>query len=124
MNDLSWVNTFYKSSETERRKFKKMLLEGIAKFPGSGQDLYNALTNPRMTEFVGFMSNIEYFKEKGIPEDLHAKWVHPFGGPTLVYHYKNAPALIIASPSLRYNDSFLNDTHKNEKMSSIIGITD
>lgn len=126
---LSWVYTFSKSSASERGRMKDELLAGIRNFvagkTNKGDDLYKLLKSGD-AEFVGFIPEISYFRDHGRGKDLEAIYVHPFGGPTLLYKMKHAPALIIANPTLRFNDSFLRDAKLNLKSidGNIVGITD
>lgn len=126
---LKWVHTFSKSSGSERSRMKSELLQGIRNFvskgSNKGEDLYKLL-NSGDTEFVGFIPEISYFRDYGKGKDLEALYVHDFGGPALIYKLKHSPALIIASPTLRFNDSYLLDAKLNLKTidRDIVGVTD
>ena len=125
---LSWVYTFSKSSSIERERMRSELLKGIRDYvTGNNQseELYKLLKSGD-AEFIGFIPEISYFRDHGRGKDLEAMYVHPFGGPTLLYKMKHSPALIIASPTLRFNDSFLRDAKLNLKSidGNILGVTD
>lgn len=126
---LNWVYTFSNSTSSERAKMKEELLKGIRNFitesNNRSDDLYKLLKSGD-AEFVGFIPEISYFRESGHGQNLKALFVHPFGGPTLLFKMKHAPALIIASPTIRLNDSFLRDAKLNLKSidDNILGITD
>lgn len=122
---LSWVYTFSKATAKERGRIREILLEGIKNFKGrkKGTDIYSYLRGVEV-ELVGFVPNIEYFKEKGASDEMEALFTHTFGGPTLLYKHKDYPILILASPTLRFNDSYLRDAKKNVMKNEILGITD
>lgn len=120
---LDWCLIFIKSSSSDRKLMRKVLLEGISDYSEEGQK-YAKWLESSQCEFVGFAINLQYMKESGSKEHLKALWVHPFGGPTLVYKHKRLPMLIVTSPSLEFNTSHIKKAKLNNYNDSIEGITD
>lgn len=120
---LSWLPIFMNSKIEEKEQMKKILLEGISKYSDEGRKYANWL-NSSECDLIGYGVNSRYIKEKGSKEEVEALWVHPFGGPTLVYKHKSLPMLITTSPTLEFNDSHIKKAKLNGYYESIIGITD
>lgn len=136
---LSWVDTVLDSSEGARTRLKRVVIDGIKKFNAKwrknsdmvGTDK-NALEFAKMLEsgevqFIGFVPNVQYIKEKGNKEELEAIWKHNLGTPGLLFAMKNLPALIIAGPEIRFNKSVISQIDANRNLpvayESVEGIT-
>lgn len=138
---LDWVKTFSKANPSERTRMKRLLLEGILHFHPEqkineigkdykkenalSRDFHSGLIDRSKTEFVGFTIGLEYFKENGGDKESHeALFVHPFGGPMLVYKIKDLPALIVTGPSLRFNHTHVKEISLNKYLDAVLGVTD
>lgn len=120
---LDWCLIFIKSSSSQRRKMREVLLNGISEYSEEGQKYVKWLRGSEC-QFIGFAVNVQYIKEDGGPKEKEALWVHPFGGPVLLYKHKRLPMLIMSSPSLEFNNSHIKKAKMNNYTQSIEGITD
>lgn len=126
---LSWVFLLVKASVSQRKKARKLALDGIEHFKKGGpskegKDLVKDLK--KNYHFVGFAPNVIYVKESGPKQDLKYQWVHPFSVPTLLYKHKKLPMLVMVNGNLDLNDSRLRKIGKNVKLDelqNILGIT-
>lgn len=125
---LDWVKTFIKSTPSQRRQFRDVLIKGLREFKinneNAGEVLVKALNDKSQLEFVGFGVNMSYIFENHAPPYNEAVMVHPFGGPTLIYKYKNFPAYLVTSPSLRHNKSHIAEMKENNYQVPVEGWTD
>lgn len=121
---LNWCLIFLKSDKSSRVKMREILLKGISEYNEEAKQYAEWLSNTKNCQFVGFGVNIQYIKESGTKDEMKALWVHPFGGPVLVYKHKRLPMLIMTSPSLEYNDSHIKKAKLNNYTQNIEGITD
>lgn len=127
---LPWVDTVMNAGSKARTRLKNKILESlkyvgakwsksspkkVLKYDSQMEDLVSLLKSGDV-EFIGFNPIIPYIKEKGPKEDLLAYWNHPHGLPSLLYKHKRLPMLIIASPTIRFNDSLLNEIDANHNM--------
>lgn len=137
---LPWVDTLMNSSTRARTRLKNTILNGI-KFVNASwyrknlkdtklesklrkQDpkmleLFKFLNSKKM-EFIGFSPIVPYIKEKGTADDLFAYWHHNNGVPALLYKHSELPILIIAGPSIRLNDSLLNEIDANSNLEVLL----
>lgn len=118
---LSWVETLAYSSPKFRVELKKQLLQGIKEYD---EEIYKDLTGPNY-DLIGITPNISYYRIKGSAgsPELTSQWVHPFGTPSLLYHCKDSPILIITNPSLRYNSNVIKEIELNNYNENVVGIT-
>lgn len=125
-----WCSELLKSTESERKKAKKIALDGILKYnkgkeTQKGKELVEFLEKD--CEFVGFIPHVAYVKsESNTKSELKAVWVHPFAQRTLLYKIKGSPCLIICNSSIELNDSALrkiDGNHTIEELFNIGGIT-
>jgi hypothetical protein len=120
---LNWCLIFIKSSPQQRKAMKQVLLDGIAEYSEEGKK-YAKWLESSQCQFIGFAVNVQYIKENGDIKEREALWVHPFGGPVLLYKHKRLPMLIMSSPSLEFNDSHIKKAKMNNYTQTIEGITD
>lgn len=126
---LSWVYTMLRTSGKERKKWKKMILDGIRQTfnpkakPGETEDLVNLLESSDV-EIVGFVPNIQYIRVDGSEDFLKAWWVHPTQ-PTLIAKHKRLPLVFLAGPSLRFNETVIKEVNPKSgvKEEDLIGFT-
>lgn len=126
--ELSWVEALRTSALSFRRVLVRTLLEGLREFKGkndkkSGEKLFNEITKSGNFELIGITTCIPYIKVEGSREDLNQEYVHPFGMPTLVYHVKNTPVIMLVNPGLRFNSNILKEIEKNGYKEEVKGIT-
>lgn len=122
----SWVIDFLSAPSEMRKKFRsEKIINGLKEFTRkedsenvAGEKLVKALNNKKELRFCCYAPNIYYIRETGANCFIHA-----FGGPSLVYEYNNFPCLLVANPSLRLDETYLNE-HKENSHESIEGWTD
>lgn len=119
---LEWVSTFANSSNKTKEEYKNTLLEQGIKKHQNGEKIFNLLEAD--ADLEGYAITVNYFKETGEGEEMIAEFEHPFGGATLFYRLKYAPAYLLTNPTLRFNNSYLKEVGENRYKGSILGITD
>ena len=121
---LEWVIAFANSNAKTKEEYKELLLtQGISK-QKSGDKLVEFLLKSADVNFDGFAITMNYYKEKGLGDEMFAEFEHPFGGATLVYNLKTIPAYLVTNPTLRFNTSYIKEERMNNYSGQIAGITD
>jgi len=124
-----WVKIFLKANPQERKSHFEICLEGIRLYKHNpnadnkaGEILYTTLLSDEV-DFIGYGLITTYFHIDD-PQYQNFLRVHDHGGATLIFKYKNFPAYLITSPSLRFNDSHIKNVKLNEYNDEVLGITD
>lgn len=128
-DSLSWVSTMLMSPAGERRKWVKMILKNLRKAfnpkakEGETEELVNLLESSDV-EIIGFAPNIQYLRVDGSENFLKAWWVHP-NQPTLIAKHKRLPLILLAGPSLRFNETVIKEVNpeKGVQEESLVGFT-
>lgn len=126
---LSWVETFSFATVGEKKKILQNILNSIKNYKYRGEDtgeeLYEYLKS-NDAEFIGFVPHVGYFRidDKYNVRQRNPLFVHPHGGPALMYKMKRFPAIIVTAGTLRFNDSYINDAKDNKKLNDVEGLTD
>lgn len=138
IEELSWVDAVANhAGGSDRKQIAKTNLEALKYFHSTdgnitaeGMALYNRYANRNKFKLVGIMTNIRYLKMDGPQDDLTARFVHPWGTPTLIFLelaaskvYPANPVLHIVNVNLRYDDSIINEVEFNEKTAPMKGFT-
>jgi hypothetical protein len=122
------LTNFY--SEKKRVARKNKTLAHISKFNDGvnideeGEELKRYLKED--CEFIGFIPNVCYAKDRGTKQDLESMFVHHFGQVTLLYKVKKLPAMIIVNNSIKLDDSVIRILKGNEgiiEKGTVQGIT-
>lgn len=124
---LTWVKQLITFPVSERKKLRKICLNGIKLFK-KGKESDEGREAARFLkedcEFIGYAVNISYVMENSKHEDeLGCLWVHPFSGPTLLYKVKNAPMLVLSNENLNFNKSnlqYIEMNKYNKKLMSVL----
>jgi hypothetical protein len=140
----TWVSTLFNARASIRTKIKDAVLDGMSYFRATYDNIksdkpsphyllksknkevenfVNSLKKETGLDFVGFVPQVTYIKEKGPEDHLEALWEHNFGTPALLYAHKNLPILIIAGQGLMFNDSIVRSIKSNNVRESIYGVT-
>jgi len=115
---LSWVSTMLGMTRANRKKVRKLVLDGILKFKGGkiskeGRQFVDYIQQEG--EFVGFATNMTYIMENSKYDDEQESiWVHPLSEPSLLYKIKDMPILIVTNPNIEYNSSVLEKIEQNK----------
>lgn len=121
MNVFKWVNILINSKAMTRYRMVKHCLKAIKLFnkgekSPEGDEFYRFLTKADKT-LIGFAPDISYImvdhKDKS---NLNVLWNHNFSIPTLLYHIKGTPFLLLANANLDYNNSKLLEIDENKAM--------
>jgi predicted secreted acid phosphatase len=118
VSGLSWVADILGFSVTNRKKVRRLVLEGILNFKRGkpskeATDFVNYLKQEG--QFVGFATNMTYVMENSkYADELESIWIHPLSEPSLLYKIKDMPILIVTNPNIEYNDSVLNKIEENK----------
>lgn len=121
MNYFKWVNILIDSKTTVRHNLVKHCLNAIKLFKKgekskAGDDCLKFLTAADK-QLIGFAPEISYImvdhKDKS---NLNIMWNHKFSIPTLLYHVKGTPFLLLANANLDYNNSKLLEIDDNKAM--------
>jgi hypothetical protein len=128
-DSLSWVSTMLMSPAHERKKWVKMILKNLRKAfnpkakKGETEELVNLLESSDV-EIIGFTPNIQYLRVDGSEDFLKAWWIHP-NQPTLIAKHKRLPLILLAGPSLRFNETVIKDINpeKGVEEQSLVGFT-
>ena len=107
---LPWVALMTKVPKSERLRWVRLVLDGIRSYRSKSEQKSTWLSDVLASgefETVGFAANVSYVKLDGNATEMSALYVHPWGTPTLLLKHKRLPVTIMASPSMRYDDSLL-----------------
>ncbi len=121
MNYFKWVNILIESKTTVRHNLVKHCLNAVRLFKKgekskAGEDCFKFL-NSSDKQLIGFCPEISYImvdhKDK---TNLKTLWNHKFSIPTMLYHIKGTPFLLLANANLDYNNSKLLEIDDNKAM--------
>lgn len=108
---LPWVALMTKLPASERRRWVKTIFDGIKSYRGKSAQksvwLSDMLADSKEFELVGFAANVSYVRLDGNATEMAALYVHPWGTPTLLLKHKTLPVILMASPSIRYDQTLL-----------------
>jgi hypothetical protein len=81
---------------------------------------YEKLLCSNKVELIGFVPNITYIRVNSKDkEDLEVLWDHRFSAPTLLFHLKDSPIMLLVNPNVAYNDSRLLEIDENSELVEI-----
>lgn len=126
---LSWVSTMLMTPAAKRKKWVKLILKNLKKAfnpsakEGETEELVKLLESSDV-EIIGFAPNIQYLRVDGSDQFLKAWWVHP-NQPTLIAKHKRLPLVILAGPSLRFNETVIKEVNPESGVEeqSLVGFT-
>jgi len=127
---LSWSQTFVNSSKSWRRKVVDQVIEGLRAYgtkqdPQSGEKIYQEMIK-KHCELIGVAPNIMYMRVEeysGGEPTLKSLYAHPFGMPTLLYHGKGTPMLLLVNPGIRFNGNVIQEVRENKYFEKAEGIS-
>lgn len=145
MTVQSWMTTFLNASSRARRRMVESVLDGIQYFNAKWKKVsesekgipqyelksmdkaikqfYKDLKKEKNVKLVGVSPEITYMKVDGNKTQLEALWEHKFGSPALLYAHDELPMLILAGPSIMFNDSIRNRIPENPRRDKVFGVT-
>jgi hypothetical protein len=124
MNIMKWVNILMWGTSRERSAVVNEVIESVkiykkGKLTKKGEHYANILKSGEV-DFIGFVPNITYVRaHSNDPEDLEVFWDHRFSAPTLLYHVKDSPIMLLVNPNVAYNDSRLLEIDENSELAEI-----
>lgn len=117
---LNWAKLLLKSSISFRKDMANTILNDISRFNSTdgkptkeGLALAKELSDPKKYELIGFIPFISYIKVSGSSEAVKPVYIHPFGHYTLLFYKKKSCELVIVSPGIRFNESYLDQVPEN-----------
>ena len=128
--ELAWVSTFTQLPVSRRKEWVKIILDEIRSYRKDkrpnpeAQYLSDLLSDKSKFELIGISYNMSYIRVDDDDEaNLRARFIHPWGGPKLLFKHKKLPILITAGADIRVNDAVTNEVKGNSQVRGIIGIT-
>jgi hypothetical protein len=121
---MKWVNILMLGNSRERSALVNDVIDAVkifkkGKISEEGKH-YASLLKSDKVEFIGFTPNITYIRAHSTDkEDLDVLWDHKFSAPTLLYHVKDSPIMILVNPNVAYNDSRLLEIDENSELLEI-----
>lgn len=118
---FKWVDTFLASVVKDRRNIVNKSLEAIktyvkGKTTEKGLQFFKFLMSEQV-ELIGVCPFIVYLMhDDDDKEKLEVCWKHDFSIPTLLYHIKGTPFLLLANANVDYNKSKLLEIKENSQV--------
>lgn len=124
MEFLEWAVVFSKASPARRKEIYKLILESLKDFSehgegradkSAGMELFRKFSDPNEYELVGISTGISYLRVFGTSQkELKARWIHPWGSPTLLLKHKRLPYMVEVNPGIRFGKSYLIEMPENK----------
>ena len=124
MNLMKWAQILFNGNGKQRMEVVKAVIEAVkiykkGKTSKEGEYFYNLITSDEV-ELVGFAPNITYIRANSSDKsDLEVLWDHRFSVPTLLFHLKDSPVMLLVNPNVNYNDSRLMEIEENSDLIEI-----
>ena len=121
LETFKWVDTFIASKVKDRRNIVATSIEAIktyikGKVTEKGLQFYKFLMSNDV-ELIGVCPFIVYIMhDDQDKEKLEVCWKHDFSIPTMLYHIKGTPFLLLANANVDYNKSKLLEIKENSKV--------
>lgn len=127
-SELAWVEKFRLSSLKFRLKLVDLILQGVKEFQSKhdkkfGETLFKQIAKSGEFKLIGVSTCVPYIKVEGDKRELEKEYVHAFGMPTLLYHVKGTPMLVMINPALRFDGNVLQESEQNQYDEVVRGIT-
>jgi len=121
---MKWANILMWGSGKQRSIVLEAVLKAVRIFKKGKSSpegvKYEKLLRSNKVDLIGFVPNITYIRVNSRDqEDLEVLWDHKFSGPTVLYHLKDSPFLILVNPNVAYNDSRLLEIDENSDLAAI-----
>ena len=121
---FKWANIIMWMDNKFRMGLVKKVLDGVRIYkkgePSKAGEEFYKLLNSDKVELIGFVPDVTYIRAKSRdPEDLEVLWNHKFSIPTLLFHMKDSPFLLLVNPNVAYNDSKLLEIEENNDLIEI-----
>lgn len=124
MNLMKWAQILFNGNGKQRMEVVKAVIDAVkiykkGKTSKEGEYFYNLITSDEV-ELVGFAPNITYIRANSSDKsDLEVLWDHRFSVPTLLFHLKDSPVMLLVNPNVNYNDSRLMEIEENSDLIEI-----
>lgn len=124
MNLMKWAQILFSGSGKQRMNVVQNVIEAVkiykkGKISEEGENFFK-LINSDKVELVGFTPNITYIRANSKDKsDLDVIWDHRFSAPTLLFHLKDSPIMLLVNPNVNYNDSRLMEIDENSDLMEI-----
>lgn len=124
MNLMKWANIILWGTGKQRIEVVKACLEAVRIFrkgtpSKEGKEIADLLTSDKV-DLIGFVPNISYLRINSKDEnDLTVIWDHKFSTPTLLYHMKDSPIMLLVNHDVSYNHSRLLEIDANSDLMEI-----
>lgn len=118
LDTFKWVDTFLGAAVKDRKNIVAKSLDAIKTYikgetTKAGLQFYKFLMSDQV-ELIGVCPFIVYLmSEDQDKEKLEVCWKHDFSIPTLLYHIKGTPFLLLANANVDYNKSKLLEIKEN-----------
>lgn len=124
MNLMRWANIIMWGDSKDRTNVVRRVIDAVKIFkkgkPTKEGEHYSDLLKSKKVDFIGFVPNVSYIRaSSNDPEDLDVIWDHRFSVPTLLYHVKDSPIMLLVNPNVAYNDSRLIEIDENSELLEI-----
>jgi hypothetical protein len=124
MNLLKWVKIIFLGNGRDRLKVVDDVISSVKLYKkgevSEDGKKYHNLVSSKHVELIGFTPNITYIRANSNDEnDLDVLWDHRFSGPTLLFHLKDSPIMLLVNPNMTYNDSRLLEIEENSNLVEI-----
>lgn len=119
-----WVDAFFACTESFRKQVVKDSIEAVRHFikgePSEQGEKCASYLESKDLSLIGVCYSINYIKVSSPHKDeLEVEWKHDFSIPTLLYHVKGCPFLLLANANLDYNKSRLSEIPGNVELEDI-----
>ncbi len=124
MSMMKWANILMWGTGKQRSRVLEAVLKAVRIFkkgkPSPEGIHFEKLIRSNKVDLIGFVPNITYIRvNSSDKEDLDVLWDHKFSGPTVLYHLKGSPILLLVNPNVAYNDSRLLEIDENSELVEI-----
>jgi len=124
MNLMKWANIILWGTGQQRIEVVKSVIRSVKIFkkgkPTKEGAEYQKLLMSNKVDLVGFVPNITYIRVNSPQkDDLEVLWDHRFSAPTLLYHLKDSPIMLLVNPNVAYNNSRLLEIDENSDLVEI-----
>lgn len=124
MNLMKWASTLFWGTGKQRSEVVKTVIDAVKIFkkgkPSPEGEEYQKLLQSNKVELIGFVPNITYIRvNSSDKEDLEVLWDHRFSAPTLLFHLKDSPIMLLVNPNVDYNNSRLLEIGENSDLIEI-----
>ena len=123
-NFMKWVHILFMGTPKERIQVMRAVVDAVKIFkkgkPSKQGQYFHELINSDKVEVIGFVPQITYIRVNSEDKsDLEVLWEHKFSVPTILYHLKDSPIMLVVNPNMDYNDSRLLEIEGNSELVEI-----